>query len=197
MNDFRKQNDLDGSQGDLSTLGHPQRPRQAKPWGVQQKPLIFIQNWHGAWLYSIFTKTSRFKWSQRSRCSRSLLITLGPIPIDYLKHISNDYFWPRINYLSCTWRLALRASYRFLQCGQVYGCWHAKFHRNSWKIKTNRNLSGKATEKSPEPPPPCLTLANPMARPPAPAATVSFELWRSNQLSSRDNSTWKRILEIQ
>ena len=34
---------------------------------------------------------------------------LGPHP-DYLKHISNDYFWPRINYLSCTWRLALRAS---------------------------------------------------------------------------------------
>ena len=29
MNDFWKENDLDGSQGDLRALGHPQRPRQA------------------------------------------------------------------------------------------------------------------------------------------------------------------------
>ena len=40
---FSKRNDLDGSQGDLSALGHPQRPRQAKPWGVQQVPFIFIK----------------------------------------------------------------------------------------------------------------------------------------------------------
>ena len=38
MNDFRKENDLDGSQGDLRALGHPQRPRQAQPRRVQQVP---------------------------------------------------------------------------------------------------------------------------------------------------------------
>ena len=43
MNDFRKQNELDGSQGDLRALEHPQRPRQAQPWGVQQVPFIFIK----------------------------------------------------------------------------------------------------------------------------------------------------------
>ena len=40
---FRKENDLGGSQGDLSALGHPQRPRQAQPCGVQQVPFIFIK----------------------------------------------------------------------------------------------------------------------------------------------------------
>ena len=43
MNDFCKENDLDGSQGDLRALGYPQRPRQAQPWGVQQVPFIFIK----------------------------------------------------------------------------------------------------------------------------------------------------------
>ena len=45
MNDFWKENDLDGSQGDLRALGHHQRPRQAQPhpWGVQQVPFIFIK----------------------------------------------------------------------------------------------------------------------------------------------------------
>ena len=43
MNDFWKENDLDGFQGDLRVLGHPQRPRQAQPWGVQQVPFIFIK----------------------------------------------------------------------------------------------------------------------------------------------------------
>ena len=43
MNDFWKENDLDGSQGDLRALGHTQRPRQAQPWGVQQVPFIFIK----------------------------------------------------------------------------------------------------------------------------------------------------------
>ena len=46
MNDFWKENDLDGSQGDLTALGHPQRPRHAQPWGVQQVPVMFIKNWH-------------------------------------------------------------------------------------------------------------------------------------------------------
>ena len=31
-------------QGDQDALGHPQRPRQAQPWGVQQVPLMFIKN---------------------------------------------------------------------------------------------------------------------------------------------------------
>ena len=43
MNDFQKENDLDGSQGDLRALGHPQQPRQAQPWGVQQVPIIFLK----------------------------------------------------------------------------------------------------------------------------------------------------------
>ena len=38
-----KENDLDGSQGDLRSPGHPQLPRQAQPWGVQQVPFIFIK----------------------------------------------------------------------------------------------------------------------------------------------------------
>ena len=46
MNDFWKENDLDGSQGDLRALEHPQRPRQAQPWGVQQVTVMFIKNWH-------------------------------------------------------------------------------------------------------------------------------------------------------
>ena len=43
MNNFWKENDLDWSQGDLRSLGHPQRPRQAQPWGVQQVPIIFLK----------------------------------------------------------------------------------------------------------------------------------------------------------
>ena len=43
MNDFWKQNDLGGSQGDLRALGRPQRRRQAQPWGEQQVPFIFIK----------------------------------------------------------------------------------------------------------------------------------------------------------
>ena len=43
MNDFRKEIDLDGSQGDLKALGHHQRPRQVQPWVAQQLPSIFIK----------------------------------------------------------------------------------------------------------------------------------------------------------
>ena len=53
MNDFWKENDLDGSKGDLRALGHPQWPRQAQPWGVQQVPFILIKILYGAWLYTI------------------------------------------------------------------------------------------------------------------------------------------------
>ena len=42
MNDFWKENNLDGSQGHLKALGHPKRPRQAQPWGVKQVPFIYI-----------------------------------------------------------------------------------------------------------------------------------------------------------
>ena len=40
---FRKEKDLDGSQGDLRDLGRPQRLRQGQPGGVQQVPFIFIK----------------------------------------------------------------------------------------------------------------------------------------------------------
>ena len=30
-------------QGDHDAVEHPQRPRQAQPWGVQQVPFIFIK----------------------------------------------------------------------------------------------------------------------------------------------------------
>ena len=40
---FSKKKDLDGSKGDLRALGHPQQPRQAQPWGVQQVPIIFLK----------------------------------------------------------------------------------------------------------------------------------------------------------
>ena len=35
---FLKKNDLNGFKGDPRALGHPQRPRQAQPWGVPQGP---------------------------------------------------------------------------------------------------------------------------------------------------------------
>ena len=40
---FLKRNDLDGSQGDPRALGHPQRPRQAQPWGAQQVQFILMK----------------------------------------------------------------------------------------------------------------------------------------------------------
>ena len=43
MNDFWKENDLDRSQGDRRALGHPQRPWQAQPWGIQQVPFILMK----------------------------------------------------------------------------------------------------------------------------------------------------------
>ena len=57
MNDFCKENDLDGSQGDLRALGHPQRPRQAQP-------VMFIKYWHDACLYAIFQRQIDLKLSQ-------------------------------------------------------------------------------------------------------------------------------------
>ena len=65
MNDFWKENDLDGSKGDLKALGHPQRPRQAQPGGVLQVPFMFMKKWHGACLYTIFQRQIDFKKSQR------------------------------------------------------------------------------------------------------------------------------------
>ena len=43
MNDFGKENDLNGFKGDPRALGHPQQPRQAQPWGVQQVQIIFLK----------------------------------------------------------------------------------------------------------------------------------------------------------
>ena len=63
MNDFWKENYLDGSQSDLRALGHPQRPWQAQPRQVQQVPVVFIKNWHDM-LICYFLKTNRFKTVQ-------------------------------------------------------------------------------------------------------------------------------------
>ena len=65
MNDFWKENDLDGSQGDLRALGHPQRPRQAQPWGVQQVPFIFIKMNIWNMFHERFSKTKRPGWVPR------------------------------------------------------------------------------------------------------------------------------------
>ena len=65
MNDFRKENDLDGSQGDLRSLGHPQRPRQAQPWGVQQVPFIFIKMNIWNMFHERFLKRKRSGWVPR------------------------------------------------------------------------------------------------------------------------------------
>ena len=65
MKDFRKENDLDGSQGDLRSLGHPQRPRQAQPWGVQQVPFIFIKMNIWNMFHERFLKRKRSGWVPR------------------------------------------------------------------------------------------------------------------------------------
>ena len=65
MNDFWKENDLDGPQGDLRALGHPQRPRQAQPWGVQQVPVMFIKNWNDTCLYAVIQRQIDLIQSQR------------------------------------------------------------------------------------------------------------------------------------
>ena len=72
MNDFRKENDLDGSQGDLRALGHPQRPWQAQPWGVQQVPFIFIKMNIWNMFHERFSKRKRSGWVPRwSEVSRT------------------------------------------------------------------------------------------------------------------------------
>ena len=43
-------------QGDQDVPGHPQRPRQAQPWGEQQVPLMSMKNLYGTCLYSIFQR---------------------------------------------------------------------------------------------------------------------------------------------
>ena len=77
MNDFWKENDLDRSQGDLSALGHPQRPRQAQPWRVQQVPLIFTKKLTWCMFMYYFSKINRFKmvpsWSWSSRTPSATL----------------------------------------------------------------------------------------------------------------------------
>ena len=41
---FSKKIDSKWSQVDHGALGHPQRPRQAQLWQVQQVPVMFIKN---------------------------------------------------------------------------------------------------------------------------------------------------------
>ena len=52
-------------QGDQDALGHPQRPRQAQPWGVYQVPVMIIKILHGTGLYTIFHRQIDLKRSQR------------------------------------------------------------------------------------------------------------------------------------
>ena len=62
-----------GSQGDLKALAHPQRPRQAQPWGIQQVH-IYIHKKKLTWRIIIycFSKINRFKMVPRwSWCSRT------------------------------------------------------------------------------------------------------------------------------
>ena len=83
MNNFWKENDLDWSQGDLRSLGHPQRPRQAQPWGVQQVPFIFIKMNIWNMFHERFLKRKRSgwlpRWSEGSRTpsATSTSLTMG------------------------------------------------------------------------------------------------------------------------
>ena len=90
MNVFRKENDLDGSQGDLRALGRPQRLRQGQPCGVQQVPFIFIKMniWSRSWnMFQMLifmningTYCTPHGWACRGRwgCPRALRSPLDP-----------------------------------------------------------------------------------------------------------------------
>ena len=101
MNDFWKENYMDGSQGDLSAQGHPQRPRQAQQWGVQQVPFIFTKMNIWNMFHERFLKRKRSgwvpRWSEGSRTPSATLTsstmgsTASAIYIDkneHLKHVS-------------------------------------------------------------------------------------------------------------
>ena len=93
MNGFRKQNDLDGSPGDLRALGHPQRPWQAQPWGVQQVPFIFIKMNIWNMFHERFSKRKRSgwvpRWSEVSRTpsatSTSSTMGVQQVPFIFIK----------------------------------------------------------------------------------------------------------------
>ena len=65
MNDFWKENDLDGSQGDPRALGHPQWPRQAQlrllHLGGKQDVYILLQQFLQIFIdeWSMFTPNQR------------------------------------------------------------------------------------------------------------------------------------------
>ena len=65
MNDFWKENDMDGSQGDPRALGHPRRPRQTQPWGAQQVPVMFIKMNIWNMFHERFLKRKRSGWVPR------------------------------------------------------------------------------------------------------------------------------------
>ena len=121
---FWKENDLDGSQGDLKALGHPQRPRQAQPWGVQQAPFIFIiKNWHSACLYTI-SKINQFKmvpcWSLWSRTpsatstSSTKARTASTIMFIKVWHGTCIYYFSKTN-----WFKTVPSWYRVIKCSQT------------------------------------------------------------------------------
>ena len=114
---FQRQIGLSVIQGDQDALGHPQRPRQAQPWWVQQVLLMFIKNWHDICLYAIFQRQIDLKESQRdtvwSRCSRipsatSTSSTMGSSASPSYEHQNLTwhmfiyYFWKVANkHVSC------------------------------------------------------------------------------------------------
>ena len=113
MNDFRKENDLDGSQGDLRCLGHPQLPRQAQPWGVQQVPFIFIKMNIWNMFHERFSKTKRPGWVPRSSegsrtpSATSTRSTMGSTASttyvhqnEHLKHVSLTIFEKKMIWMS-------------------------------------------------------------------------------------------------
>ena len=106
------------SQGDQDALGHPQRPRQGQPWGVQQVPVMYIKNWHDTCLYAIFQRQIYLQESQRdtvwSRCSRipsatSTSSTMGSSASPSYEHQNLTwhmfiYYFSKTNLFQTSWR---------------------------------------------------------------------------------------------
>ena len=113
MNDFWKENDLDDSQGDLRALGHPQRPRQAQPWRVQQVPFIFIKMNIWYMIHERFLKRKRSGWvsgcseGSRTPSATSTRSTMGSTASttyvhqnEHLKHVSLTIFEKKMIWMS-------------------------------------------------------------------------------------------------
>ena len=109
MNDFRKWNDLDGSQGDLRALGHPQRPWEAQPWGVQQVPFIFIKMNIWNMFHEQFSQRKRSgwvpRWSEGSRTPSATLTSSTMASTASTSYVFQKLTWHMfICYFSKTYR---------------------------------------------------------------------------------------------